>query len=596
LAVIHAEIRAGRFFEAQLQCRRLLETRPEDAQALHLMASVCLHAGEFDHAVEWASRAIRKQPNPVYLTTLGAALVKLGRSAEAQQVFDKAVSLAPDEAEHWVKFGDALQEMKRPGDAFLAYQRALQLEPDQLQASYQSGVILRDSRQYEEALARFDTCLDIEPDDLQSLHLRAATLKNLDRLEECLADNLRAHGLDPKHPLHCNNVGDVLLWLGRRDEALNWLDKALALKPDDVDALLNKAVWFRQGHRLEEAAALYQQLRTSHPDEARFERDLAYIQLQMGDFAAGWNGREARWRVPGLPIIYPNFSQPMWKGDADIKGKTILVYADEGIGDAIQFARYLPLLAARGARIILLLPESLVALMSGIPGVIACRSFSSKAAPPVFDLFCPLGSLPLAFGTDLATIPSAQYLPPTSADRAQAWESRLGPHDRLRVGLVWSGNPRHGNDRERSIPLRVMARLLDADADFVSLQKDPRPNDSAVLSERKDIVDLTAHLVDFAETAALISCLDLVVTVDTSVAHLAATMGVPTWLLLPHLPDWRWLLGRDDSPWYPAMRLFRQTDARDYASVLDRVRIELADQAALTSSTKPITACHSRSA
>jgi hypothetical protein len=234
------------------------------------------------------------------------------------------------------------------------------------------------------------------------------------------------------------------------------------------------------------------------------------------------------------------------------------------------------MIAARGARVILLVPDALLPLMTGIAGVSECRSFSSKAAPPVFDLYCPLGSLPLGFATDLETIPSEKFLPPVSADRTQTWETRLGPHDRLRVGLVWSGNPKHGNDRDRSIPLHVMTRILDVDASFVSLQKDPRPDDRLILSGRHDIVDLTGHLTDFAETAALISCLDLVLTVDTSVAHLAATLGKPTWLLLPHLPDWRWLLGRDDTRWYPTMRLFRQTETREYQSVLDRVRAELA--------------------
>jgi hypothetical protein len=185
-------------------------------------------------------------------------------------------------------------------------------------------------------------------------------------------------------------------------------------------------------------------------------------------------------------------------------------------------------------------------------------------------------SLPLALGTRLETIPAAKsYLPAPPKDRVQAWEDRLGRHDRLRVGLVWSGNPKHVNDRKRSIPLQLFSRLLDLDASFVSLQQNPRPDDQAFLRNRTDIVDLTAHLTDFSETAALVSCLDLVITVDTSVAHLAGALGCPTWILLPYTPDWRWLLDRDDSPWYPTLRLFRQTATWEYASVLDSVRAEL---------------------
>jgi ADP-heptose:LPS heptosyltransferase len=195
-------------------------------------------------------------------------------------------------------------------------------------------------------------------------------------------------------------------------------------------------------------------------------------------------------------------------------------------------------------------------------------------------MHCPMGSLPLAFGTPLDKIPSAQsYLPAPAEDRVRAWqdrlEHRLGPGNRLRVGLVWSGNPKHKNDRNRSSSLRAFARLFDTNTSFVSLQKDPRPDDKAALLARTDIVDLTADLTDFAETAALVSCLDLVISVDTSVAHLAAALGRPTWILLPYTPDYRWLLGRDDSPWYPTVRLFRQTETREYDSVLDRVRSEL---------------------
>jgi hypothetical protein len=232
------------------------------------------------------------------------------------------------------------------------------------------------------------------------------------------------------------------------------------------------------------------------------------------------------------------------------------------------------MLAARGARVILFVPDPIAPLLSGLPGVSECFPFSGRTLP-AFDMHCPSSSLPLAFGTRLDSIPAAtSYLPRPAEARVQAWVDRLGTHDRLRVGLVWAGNPNHKNDRNRSIPLHLLTRILDVDATFVSLQKDLCPNDNAVLRERADIIDLTAQLGDFTETAALISCLDLVVTVDTSVAHLAGALGCPTWILLPYTPDYRWLLDRDDSPWYPTVRLFRQNETRDYEMVLHRVRSE----------------------
>jgi Glycosyltransferase family 9 (heptosyltransferase) len=299
----------------------------------------------------------------------------------------------------------------------------------------------------------------------------------------------------------------------------------------------------------------------------------------IGNFQAGWIGREARWNVPGLPIAYPKFSQPLWLGREAIEGKTILVYVDEGLGDTIQFVRYVPLLAESGARVILVVHDALRPLLSGLSGVSECLPRSADPLP-AFDMYCPICSLPAAFGTRLDTIPSgARYLPPLDAKCVQTWEERLGSQNlgarnKLRVGFVWSGNPKHPDDQNRSLPLQMFSGLLDIDATFVSLQKDPRPDDKAVL-ERTDIVDLTAHLTDFVETAALVSCLDLVITVDTSVAHLAGALGCPTWILLPYVPDWRWLLDREDSPWYPTVRLFRQTETRDYGQVLDRVRGEL---------------------
>jgi len=359
----------------------------------------------------------------------------------------------------------------------------------------------------------------------------------------------------------------------------------LKLQPNSIEALNNRAVCLYQIHRFDEALRAYDHARAVDPGNAEIEWNTALLHMLMGNFGAGWAGREARWRRAN-PAPYPAFAQPVWLGEQDIAGKTILIWSDEGLGDSIQFVRYVSMLAARGARVVLSISEPLLPLLSGLAHVAQC--FPSLAGLlPSFDLHCPMASLPLAFGTRLETIPAAKsYLPAPAEARVRDWEERLGPHDKLRVGLVWSGNPKHYNDHNRSALLQTFLRLLDVDATFVSLQKEPRPGDQAVLRDRTDIVDLTAHLTDFAETAALVSCLDLVITVDTSVAHLAAASGCPTWVLLPYTPDYRWLLDRDDSPWYPTVKLFRQTETRDYASVLDRVREQLLTRIAAFESDK----------
>jgi tetratricopeptide (TPR) repeat protein len=566
-------LRAARYLEAQLCCRQALETDPDNAETLHLMALVCFNAGQFDHAVEWVSQAIRRQPRPAYLTLLGTALLNLRRNDDALRVFEKAVQLKPDDASLWNNLGNACIECNRPRDAITSFQRALVVNPAHWDSAYKAGLMLQQERRFEEALACLDICAKLKPDDAATLHIRAMALHGLKRFEEALNDDRRAHALDPQDPYIQNNLGSDLAALGHCEEALGWYESALKLRPDFVGALNNKGHALTLLHRFDEALAAYGRAKQIDPDNAQAIWDVALLNLLLGNFTAGWPGREARFRLPSLPVIYPKFSQPLWLGEGDIAGQTILLYADEGLGDTIQFARYVPLVAARGARVILAVEEAVRPLLSGMSGITQC--LAKSAALPPFDLYCPISSLPLAFATTLDTIPDGSgFIPPLPPDRVQAWETRLGAHDRLRVGLVWSGNPRHMNDRNRSIPLKQLAPILDIDAAFVSLQKDPRPEDEATLAATA-ILDLTADLTSFVETAALISCLDLVITVDTSVAHLAAALGRPTWILLPHTPDYRWLLDRDDSPWYPTVRLFRQSETRDYASVVERVRNEL---------------------
>ena len=564
---------AGRHLDAQIACRQALAIDAGHADSLHLMGLLFLQTQQYDHAVEWLSRAILQDPRTDFLSTLGIALKQMGRLDDALRVFDKAVQLEPDDAELRRQLGLTLLAVNRPTDALLAFQHALQLDPRHWEASYQSAAILHHLERFDEALLQINACDQLRPDHAPTLQIRARVFRALKRYQECLADNIRAHTLDPADPITCNNMGDALLWLGRYDEGLQWFDKALTLRPDFVEVLLNKGFALFHTHRIDEAAETYRRVTELDPGNAKAAWQLAHLALLTGDFAAGWAAREARWSVPDFSPEYPKFSQPKWLGEEPVGGKTILVHVDEGLGDTLQFARYLPLMADRGAHIVLVAQDALCPLLSGVRGVSECVPFSARTYPP-FDMHCPIVSLPLAFGTTLETIPPANYLPPLAAERIARWENRLGPRDRPRVGLAWSGNPKQGNDRNRSMPFARLEPLLDLDATYVSLQKDLRPDDAALLA-KSNVVDLTAHLTDFVETAALVSCLDVVITVCTSVAHLAATLGRPTWVMLPHLPDWRWLLDRDDSPWYPTVRLFRQDGAREYTRVVESVRIEL---------------------
>ena len=572
-------LRAERFLDAQLACEQALAADPAHAGSLHLMGLVSLQTAQYDHAVEWLARAIRRDPRPEYLASLGRTLQRQRRYDDALKIFDKAIQLRPDSAELWREVGDVLAELGRTDHALQSFNNALKFDPRDWDAADKSASLLFSSGRLEQAIAGFTRCAQLRPDYALTLQMRALASFGLNRFAEGFVDIERAHALDPGNADICNNAGVFLQKLGRRQDALAWFDRALKCRPDYPAAYTNKASSLTHLRRFTEAFAAYDALLALHPGHPEASWAKALLHLLTGNFEAGWAGREARGRVPDLPIFHFEFLQAIWLGREPIDGKTVLIHVDEGLGDTIQFARYVPEVAARGARVILVVADALCPLLSGLPGVAECLPLSHQPLP-AFDLYCPISSLPLAFGTRLETIPSATpYLPAPAASRVKAWQDRLqdrlGPHDRLRIGLVWSGNPKHKNDANRSIALEMLSPILDLDAVFVSLQKDAKPDDRAYLAAHSEIVDLTADLGDFTDTAALVGCLDLVISVDTSVAHLAGALGRPTWVLLTHIPDYRWLLDRDDSPWYPTLRLFRQPQEGDFASAIGRMRTEL---------------------
>jgi tetratricopeptide (TPR) repeat protein len=571
-------MQAGRHLDAKLYCQQALAVDPSHAGTLHLMGLLCLHAQQYELALEWVSRALRQDIKPEYFLSLATILQLQQRYDEALKVFDKAVQLKLDDANLWMLRGSVLLNLKRSADALASFQQVLSLNPQHWEAANQCGILLHSLGRIEEALSYLDLCDALRPNQTATLQMRAASLHSLKRFEEALKLCRQAHGLEPANADICNNLGIVLRSLCKDEEAMEWFDRALDLRPNFRDALHNKAAALTKTHRFSDAFVTYESLSAAYPGDALADVGTAHLHLLMGHFEAGWAGREARWK---LAQGHPKFQQPMWLGRESLKDKAILVVPDEGFGDTIQFVRYVPMLDKLGARIILVVQDALHSLLSNLPGISQCLPTSATSRLPAFDFYCPMTSLPQAFGTRLDTIPSHRsYLPAPQQDRVQLWKERLGPHDKLRVGLVWSGNPRHLDDHNRSIPLRTFSRMLDVDATFISLQKDPKSDDKEALQELPGIVDPTSHLTDFVETAAVISCLDLLITVDTSVAHLAGALGCPTWTLLSHTPDYRWMLDRDDSPWYPTMRLFRQTETRDWKEVLSRVRSELGEQVA----------------
>jgi tetratricopeptide (TPR) repeat protein len=500
------------------------------------MGLVSVRAKQYDHALEWISRAIRLEPKSDYLTNLGATLLNLGRREEALKAFDTAVQLKPLDADLWRNLGNILIDVERPADAILSFQHALKLNPRHWDAANKVAHLLYRSDRFEEALASFNLCDELQPNQFPTLQLRTLTLHRLRRFEEALTDNSRA----------------------------------LSVRPDDAEALNNRGIILRALKRFDEALASYDRALDARPDYDEAHWNEALLRLLTGDFSRGWVEYEWRWKNESLAKTKRIFAQPLWLGEDAIDGKTVLLHSEQGFGDTIQFCRYVPLVAARGARVIAEVPGPLQELMSNLAG--AAQVISRGNPLPDFGYQCPLLGLPLAFGTRLETIPSPTPYLHAPAQASKAWHARLGPKTRPRIGLAWSGNAAHKDDHNRSIGLQFLSPLQDIGATFVSLQKDVRDADAAVLREREDILHFGDALKDFSDTAALISNLDLVISVDTSVAHLAGALGKPVWVLLPYVPDWRWLLERNDSPWYPTARLFRQDDARTWDGAIARVR------------------------
>ena len=416
--------------------------------------------------------------------------------------------------------------------------RAVQIFPGDATALMNYGNALFELGRFEDALANHDLSLRLNPAGVSAHYNRGVALAALQRPAEALESYARVVATRPAHADAHYGMGNSLASLLRVDEAIAAFDRAIALQPGRANFHLNKA----------------------------------FACLLAGDLAGGWPLYEWRWETAAVAPLWRAFPQPLWRGDTPLAGKTILVHAEQGFGDTLHFCRYATLVAERGATVLLEAQPELANLMRTVKGV-------AKVIPrgdelDAFDLHCPLLSLPLAFGTTLQSIPAAvPYLHPDPA-RAARWRDILGPRARPRVGVVWSGSGSIELD-QRSLTFERFGDALPGGVDYVCLQKEVRPSDAPALAARADVRMIGDKLGDFADTAALVSLLDVVVSSDTASAHLTGALGKPLWLLLAYDPTWRWLIGRADSPWYPTAHLFRQPALGDWATPLQALRDSL---------------------
>jgi Tfp pilus assembly protein PilF len=504
---------------------------------------------------------------------LAAQQFQTGSLLEAQSLLRQILAQKPDHPDALHLLGLIAHRLGHHGPAIDLLQRALLALPQAADIHANLGAVLATIGQFEQAIEQYRQALALDPNHADAHNNLGTALGRTGRRAEAEAEFRRALELRPQFPEAINNLGIAIRDQGRPQEALPYFHQAIALRPNYAEAYNNLGATVERFGGQEEVVAAYRKALALRPDYPEAQFNLGLSLLLQGDFAHGWPLYDAR-RGMMDSSVRRDFAQPLWDG-SPLEGRRILLHAEQGHGDTIQFARYVPMVTARGGETIVQCQPALVRLLraQGIFGQVVAQG---EPEPP-FDLQCPLMSLAGVFGTTLDSIPRSN--PYIRADRqlVDQWRQRLAPFEgKLKIGIAWAGNATHIFDRDRSLPIAAFAPLAEVDcAQFFSLQKGPAAEQCKSAPERMNLVDFSDLLGDFADTAALIENLDLVLAVDTAIVHLAGAMGRPAWVLLPFAPDWRWMLNRADSAWYPTLRLFRQMSRGDWQPAIAQITEEL---------------------
>jgi tetratricopeptide (TPR) repeat protein len=604
-----AHHQGGRLADAERLYRSILKAEPNHFDSLHLLGVVQAQSGRPGEALRHLDAAVKIDPRAVpVLNNRGNILKDLGRLDEAVASYDAAIAVRPDYADAHANRGHALLALRRLAEALASYDRALNLRPSDVEACLGRGACLMDmgrpaealasydrfvalvpdhpqghciragalfaTRQFADALASCDRALALAPGYAEVHFLRGNVLLELKRHEDAVASFERAVALQPDYAEAHNNCGHALRALGRLAEALASYDRALALKPDYVGALNNRGIVLGGLNRLDEALASYDRALALDPDYADAHMNRALARLLLGRFAEAWPDYEWRWRQTGFPSKKPDVDAPWWQGE-DLSRRRLLVFSEQGFGDVVQFARYLPRVAQLGGKTTLLVNKKLSRLLrpmtEGIDVV--------DAPDGAYDVQCALLSLPYRFGTDLDSIPATVPYLRAEPDLVDAWRNRIGQHG-FKIGIAWQAAPGAGSAADRSIPLTQFAPLARLPGvRLISLQKHVGLDQLATLPDDLRI-EMPGEGFDdgpdaFIDTAAVMANLDLVIAADTVIVHLAGALARPVWVALPHVPDWRWMLDRQDYPWYPTARLFRQKQLGEWDQVFAEMTVEL---------------------
>jgi tetratricopeptide (TPR) repeat protein len=608
----------GKSDQAVACLRQAIQCQPDYAEAHNNLGIVLSQQGKLTEAFHCYQQALRINPNYAEAhSNLGLVLGSLGKLAEAISCHQRALAINPafagaqnnlhqawtarerltqemanyqlsrgymlDSAAAYNDLGLVLKSQGRLTEAIASFQEALQHRPDFAEAHNNLGVTFKERGNTAEATASLRQALALKPGLVEASNNLGTILESMGNLDEASAYYHQALRGRPDFAEVHNNLGVVLNKQGKHQEALDHYHRALQLKPDYGDAHHNLGTVLVDLGRLSEGVASYERALKLKPDYVEAHLGRAQAWLQMGDFERGWPEFEWRWRRKEFP---PRpFAQPLWDG-SPLAGRTILLHAEQGFGDTLQFIRFTPLVKQRGGHVIVECQDVLLPLLATGPGI--DRIVARESALPPFDTHAPLVSLPRILRTTLAAVPAE--VPYLAADPGslERWRPAVGSDQAFKIGIAWQGNPGHSNDRNRSVPLVHFEPLAQVDGvRLLSLQKGPGSEQLAGAAERFAVTDLASQFQTFQDTAGVLKNLDLVVTVDSAVAHCAGALGVPVWVLLPFAADWRWLLHREDNPWYPTMRLFRQKEPCQWAEVFARIAAEVRHQVEAKSSQEP---------
>lgn len=593
--------------------QRVAALRPRDAGLQSKLGTALVELSKFEEAETVYRRALELDPNMTRARcNLAVALAGLDKLVEAEQTYRAVLQSDPAYPGAWGYLASALARQDKFDEAIAAYQRALSVKPDDIDLHNGLGAVLHMQGAFDDAAKHYRRTTELAPDNMVALRLLGQSLHEGGHAREAVEIYRKAVAFDPSDVVTVSNLGACLCGINEFAAAIAACEQALALKPDHAPAFTNLGIIHEKQGDADAAVAAHRRAIAADPDYAKGHANLAvalrnkgdidgalaasyravalapdnalarynhaHYLLMCGDLVNGFQEHQWGRKCKALSEGMPSFDAPEWEGQP-FAGRTLLLFADYGIGDVLQFVRYMPMVVARGGAVVLQVQPAIAALLRNLEGVTVVAR--GEALPP-FDMQLAMMDLPRIFGTTLETIPTAiPYLHAEPAKVAK-WRSTLAVSPLFKVGVVWAGNPRHKGDAQRSLPAQaVLQNLITPGVQLFSLQKETRPEDAQVLARLGNkVIDLAPVLNDFTDTAAAIATLDLVISVDTSVAHLAGGLGRPVWVLLPYALDWRWLRDREDTAWYPQMRLFRQPKPQQWDGVLTRTAAELARVAA----------------